>query len=113
MSLVHRMLGRSGHLWSETAYAPSMGVLRRMLAHYRMLRFLRNGRWQSAKATVRTFGTYTLAVDDLDRLRDGDVLGKARALNVYVSTPNQKSTTPPQFAIFSSWHPPRLGSSSS
>jgi len=32
-----------------------MGVLRRMFAHYRMLRFLRNGRWQSAKATVTTF----------------------------------------------------------
>jgi hypothetical protein len=32
-----------------------MGILRRMLAHYRMLRFLRNGRWQSAKMTIRTF----------------------------------------------------------
>jgi hypothetical protein len=32
-----------------------MRLLRKMLAHYRMLRFLRNGRWQSAKATIRAF----------------------------------------------------------
>jgi hypothetical protein len=31
------------------------GRVGRMLAHYRMLRCLRNGRWQAAKATVRTF----------------------------------------------------------
>jgi len=32
-----------------------MALLRKMIAHYRMLRFLRNGRWQSAKATIATF----------------------------------------------------------
>jgi hypothetical protein len=32
-----------------------MALLRAMLAHYRMLRLLRLGRWQSAKTTIRTF----------------------------------------------------------
>jgi hypothetical protein len=32
-----------------------LDLLRKMLAHYRMLRFLRNGRWQSANTTMRTF----------------------------------------------------------
>ena len=32
-----------------------VGMLRKMFEHYRMLRFLRCGRWRSAKATIKTF----------------------------------------------------------
>ena len=39
-----------------------MPLFRKMLAHYRMLRFLRMGRWQSAKATIGPFGIYMSVV---------------------------------------------------
>jgi hypothetical protein len=35
--------------------------LRKMIAHYRMLRILRMGRWQATKVTIRTF--WNLYVD--------------------------------------------------
>jgi hypothetical protein len=44
-----------------------MVLLRKILAHYRMLRFLRWGRWRSAKATVRTFWNMYGRGRDLER----------------------------------------------
>jgi hypothetical protein len=43
------------------------GLLRKMLAHYRMLRFLRWGRWRSAKATIRTFWNLYVGGRSLER----------------------------------------------
>jgi hypothetical protein len=39
-----------------TAVRGELNLLRKMLAHYRMLPFLPWGPWRSAKATIRTFG---------------------------------------------------------
>jgi hypothetical protein len=44
-----------------------MGLLRKMIAHYRMLRFLRWGRWRSAKATIRTFWNLYVGGRSLER----------------------------------------------
>ena len=44
------------------------GGLRKMLAHYRMLRFLRWGRWRSAKTTIRTFWNLYVSGRNLERL---------------------------------------------
>jgi hypothetical protein len=41
--------------------------VRKMLAHYRMLRFLRWGRWRSAKATIRTFWNLYVGGRNLER----------------------------------------------
>jgi hypothetical protein len=43
------------------------GLLRKMLAHYRMLRFLRWGRWRSTKATIRTFWNLYVGGRSLER----------------------------------------------
>jgi hypothetical protein len=36
-----------------------MGLLRRMIAHYRMMRFMHFGRWQSVRNTIRAFRSRT------------------------------------------------------
>jgi hypothetical protein len=47
-----------------TAARGGLDLLRKMLAHYRMLRFLRRGRWRSVKATIRTFwNLYVIHID--------------------------------------------------
>ncbi len=40
---------------------------RKMIAHYRMLRFLRWGRWRSAKSTIRTFWNLYVGGRSLER----------------------------------------------
>jgi hypothetical protein len=50
-----------------TAARGGLNLLRKMLAHYRMLRFLRWGRWRSAKATVRTFWNLYVGGRNLER----------------------------------------------
>jgi hypothetical protein len=44
-----------------------MRLLRKMIAHYRMLRILRLGRWSSTKATVRTFWNLYVGGRNLER----------------------------------------------
>jgi hypothetical protein len=52
-----------------TAARGGWDPLRKMLAHYRMLRFLRRGRWRSVKATIRTFWNLYVGGRNLGRVR--------------------------------------------